>query len=64
MNDAQACPICAAVTEPHAYEPRMRSYGAGGEQGQVPAQQPSHASQFGLYRCSAGHEFRVEVPKP
>ncbi len=63
MKDAQPCPVCAAITEPYGYEPRMRSYGAGSEQGQLPAEQPSHASQFGLYRCPAEHEFRVEVPK-
>lgn len=63
MKDNNACPECSADTEPYEYEPLMRSYGAGGEHGQMPAEQPSHARQIGLYRCPAGHEFRVEVSK-
>jgi hypothetical protein len=63
MKDLQACPTCSVYSEPYAYEPRMRSYGAGSEQGQLPAEQPSHSSRFGLYRCPVGHEFRVELPK-
>lgn len=63
MKDTRACPEWSADTEPYAYEPLTRSYGAGGAEGQMPAEQPSHARRYGLYRCTAGHEFRVEVPK-
>ncbi len=64
MKDAQPCPTCAAITEPYGSGPRMRSSGPGGEQGQMPAEQPSHSNHFGLHLCSAEHGFRGAVDPP